>query len=287
MSDLNYTKTRAGATTSYKEKASYKISGAAAMVNFSYHDPSIEAENLFDGKVAYEKYLFDRALTLNCYARAISSTRARFGTQLLDSVGGSLKLPFPNFSGIDASFASGVRNSRMDEDYEEDIDYDYHFEEFNISTEHPIADNLSASPFYSAFAKTYTGGSYDSAGYTAGAALKWRPFENFHTRADYYYRQKRYFEMDSLTHFKNKYSISATYRIRLGWGITGKISEGYYEFPFSDSKDRIDSSISIKIDKYLAKNLQAYINGEYRINDYFYASDLNLSKWMLGADYKW
>jgi len=287
ISDLDYSKTRLGAMTSYKEKGSYKLSCFASAVNFSYLTSSVESENVFDGKIACEKYLFDETLTLNCYSRATSSTRAHFGTQLINSAGAALELPFTNFSEVSASLTAGLRNSRMDEDYEEDLNYDYHFTEFNLGSVHPLTERSSVSPFYAAFEKTYTGGSYNSSGFVTGASFRYSPFENLYSGFDYTYTEKEYPNIDSLSHFKDKYSVFATYRIRKEWGVTGTISEGYYQFPSSDRKDRIESLVSLRVDKYLMENIQAYLNGEYRVEDYFHASDLNLSKWKLGADFKW
>jgi hypothetical protein len=286
--DYNYYRVIGGAATSYRDKSSHLLGFKAAYNNFTYQNKTRETENIAEGKVNFEKYLMDGSLTLNGYSRILSSTKPLFGTQMVNKLGVAVKVPLEHFSKTSVSLTDGVRNSRMDEDSEDyDLDYDYHSIELRIDNEHPLSDGLTADTKYTTFTKDYLSGDYDNSSYLAGAGIRWYPLKYFHTRFDYYYREKTYQIVESLTYVKNNYALSATLLERDKWSITPRAEVAYFTFKDTFDKDRIDFHLSLEISFDPTENIEISLRGDYRLKDYREATDLRLSTWSFGGAYKW
>jgi len=285
--EYSYNQTKLGVSTWYKLKNDYKIEFSSSFEDFLYQSSTKEAENVYNAKIGFEKYYWDNDLTFDGYTKIVNSSRQTFGTHITNKTGMSLKIHQPHLSMFRCSARAGFRNSRLNDEFiDDDVSYDYHFSEIKIATTHPLNDQIEARPHLTSFSKQYEGNSYDNAGYETGLTVKYSPTSRFSTSLSYGYRAKEYSSMTSLSHTKDVFSVSATYRERGNWGITGKFTKAFYVFADADEKDELDSIISMELNKYFSDDLNVSLSGRYKFKDYEEKADISQSRWTLGAAYR-
>jgi hypothetical protein len=283
-----YNRLKAKVTTSWERKDSHRISISTGVSDVRYANSTKEGEDNYEAKAGFRKNFFDRNFIIDGYSRVISSTRATFGTHVTNKLGTETRLNLPHFELIRCSVKFGFRNSRTDEDtVDSDVNYDYYFQEFKNSTRHPLAKRVNLNTSLTSFLKKYIEESYDNCGYETGLSIKSSPLPNFYIKPGYTYREKSYSRMKSLSHFKNLYYVTVGYREKSQWGISSKLSKSFYQFPDSIENDKMETKISVELDKYIDDDSSIYLRGQHRYKDYEEDLDLALSTWKFGINHKW
>jgi len=285
--EYTYNKTGLGASYWHKIREEYKLGISGKFENIVYLKSDQRDESVESMKLSGEKYFFGEDLTLDGYSRLIYSSRSSFGTHLTNKLGLTMKIGAPHLESLACWAKAGFRNSRINEDYEDDLSYDYFFSEIKLSTVNPINDQLELAPYIVSFSKVYAGEGYDNAGYETRAMLRYYPVPKTSFGLSHTYREKTYTNVKSLSSVKNSYTFSAGFRERGEWGASSRFTRAFYQYTDADEKNEIDSIVTVELDKYLNKELSAHVRGQYKYKDMKEEPDFSLSRWDISAAYRW
>ena len=262
----------------YSRKDSYSINASAGVNNYDYISADGKDEFKIFSKLGVRKYFMEKHLTLvssyrfETIARAKTERRKDKNDVLL---GFDFKIHAPFLQKISARINAGQRDSK-DED-ERDEDFDYSYRQLSVRTEHKAGSRLDADIGYRYFKKDYMTADLDHSGFSMSNDWGYQIFTDktqdldFHISAehkdvDYVFRTGSDYKKETLM-------IRGSYRKKQNWNMSVSLIGSLYDFENPD-KDKNRYYVKLYLEKsFMKEALTGSLNLKYKYTDNRHANN--------------
>lgn len=293
---LNFEKTKVKSQLTYIEKENWWGAVRAGVDYYNFINDETKTRYIYSEGIIIKKYLDDERLTLigNLKLKQIDIKEKNDKDEYELELGTDIKTGYDILEKISLRGILGERNTIEDEEYEEELDYDYRYKSARIKTVHKLMNTLETSLRGEVKEKGYNDTNYDYNTYLIGNEWNWKYFLT-HKRKRYIqvgfdliHSQTDYDIMEGSSYYRNGAAVSLAYKMwgRWSYGIEFGVSGYRYQL---EEKDRdVYYTGAIINRKFLDNRFEINLEYQYRIKDYLAADKSNIyqNSFLIGGVFK-
>lgn len=260
------------ARLTYDKKNSYSIDLSAGINNYDYMRTEVSDQLKIFSKVGAERFFLDKKLMVKSSYKLETMENKRAGRQKNKSdfmLGFDYTFDLPYISKLTARTNIGQRDTKDDDERDEDFDYKYG--QFYIKTTHRIGSEVKTDLKYHYFEKDYLTADLDHSGFYIRNTWRYVALTDETNELLFNFTAKHkdvnYTRTSGRNYQKETLGIRGTYRRRKDWKTSVSLQGNIYDYKDS-TNDKNRYYIKLFFEKlFPERNLSLSLNFKYRYTD--------------------
>lgn len=293
---LDFEKTKVDSQLTYRDKENWWGAIRAGIDYYNFTNDKTKDRYIYSEGITVKKYFDDEHLTLIGAVRLkqvdLKEKNDRDEYEL--ELGTDIKTDYNILEKISLRWLLGERNTIEDEEYEEDLDYDYRYKSARVKTTHKLTETLETSIRGEIKEKNYDNVDYDYNSYLLGNEWSWKYFltrkrkKYIQIGLDLVHGQTDYDIMENSSHYKNGITIALAYKMWGRWSYEIEFGASGYRYELEE-KDRDVYHTGAAINrKFFDNKFEINLEYDYRIKDYLssYKRNVYQHSFLIGGVFK-
>lgn len=263
----------------FKEKGVRSLSVSTGTKNYQYLEAQDKDQLNKFGKIEVTKFLVPETLEALVSYRIEESNRAQAGKDTLKdiSMGGfDYKIPIPYIRLIRFRIENGERDTKDEEERDEDLDYSY--QRWYVTTQGVLSSRFSSTLKYQHWSKDYLTEDLDHRAFYITSNSRYdlinKDAMRLYLNLELEHKETTYTINDLLSYDKNSLEARATYSKRDSWKHSIGIRAEYYDYPQDPSSNRDTYHAKVSIGKEFNRgDSKLSLDIKYKLKDFDATAD--------------
>lgn len=293
---LDFNRVKASSQLTYRDEGNWWGAVKGGVEDYSFINNSSKDRDIYYGKVTAKKYFYDERLTLigNVKLKQYDFKTRTDRNEYEAEAGVDIKTDYNLLEKISIRGEVGERNTIEDEEYEEELDFDYMYTLLKAKTVHQLLERLETSVRGEWKEKKYEEVDYDYNGFLVGNKWKWKYYlaskrkKYFQVSLDLLHGETEYDIRENSSHYKNGATIELAYKMWGMWSYSVELGGVGYRYELEE-KDRDVYHFAAECSRgFFDNRFKVNLEYKYQIKDYVSSDRGNVyqNSFLIGGVYE-